>query len=145
MNVRHLDHINMTVSDFNQTVRWYRRVFGFELVEERVTDAVRWGVIRAGEAMLCIYEHPKLERLDRLELSSRGLHGVAHFGLRIIDADAWLETIEREKVHVLYDGEIQWPHSRSWYIKDPTGYEIEVVLWTDDRVAFDPIGPIEKR
>jgi hypothetical protein len=70
---------------------------------------------------------------------------VAHFGLRITDAEAWLETLEREKVHVLYDGEIDWPHSRSWYIKDPTGYEIEVVLWTEDVVAFDPLDSTEIR
>jgi catechol 2,3-dioxygenase-like lactoylglutathione lyase family enzyme len=74
MKVRHLDHINMTVRDFDQTVDWYGRVFDFELVEEALTDGVRWGVIRSGEALLCIYEDPNREHLDRFELKDRGLH-----------------------------------------------------------------------
>lgn len=41
MKVRHLDHINMTVDDFVETVDWYGRVFGFELVEEAVTEGIR--------------------------------------------------------------------------------------------------------
>jgi len=140
MKIRNLDHVNMTVTDFDETVDWYRRVFGFELVEDKVTDRVRWGVIRSGDAMLCIYEHPRREHLDRFELKDRDLHGMAHFGFRITDADEWLATVDREKVRILYDGEITWPHSRSWYINDPTGYEIEVVLWSDDEIEFEPMG-----
>jgi len=143
MKVRHLDHVNMTVRDFDGTVDWYRRVFGFELVEDKITERVRWGVIRSGEAMLCIYEHADREHLDRFKLRDQGLHGMAHFGLRIVDAEEWLETVEREKIEILYDGEIVWPHSRSWYIHDPTGYEIEVVLWSDDTIAFDRLTPEE--
>lgn len=139
MKVRHLDHINMTVDDFVETVDWYGRVFGFELVEEAVTEGIRWGVIRSGEALLCIYEDPAREHLDRFELADKGLHGMAHFGLRITDADEWLETVDREGLEVLYGGEVAWPHSTSWYLTDPTGYEIEVALWDRDRIAFDPI------
>lgn len=64
---------------------------------------------------------------------------MAHFGLRITDADEWLETVDREGLEVLYGGEVAWPHSTSWYLTDPTGYEIEVALWDRDRIAFDPI------
>ena len=28
---------------------------------------------------------------------------------------------------------------RSWYIADPTGYEIEVVRWEKDEVRFRPL------
>jgi len=90
MKIRNLDHVNMTVGDFDETVDWYRRVFGFELVEDKVTDRVRWGVIRSGNAMLCIYEHPHRKHLDRFKLEDRDLHGMAHFGFRITDADEWL-------------------------------------------------------
>lgn len=138
MEIRNLDHINLTVRDFDETVDWYGRVFGFEEVEENVQDGVRWGVIRAGDAMLCIYEAKGRELLDRFELADRGLHGIAHFGLRISDPEAWLRTIEREGLEILYGGVVPWPHSRSWYVKDPTGYEIEVACWNEDRIRFDP-------
>jgi hypothetical protein len=105
-------------------------------VEEGLQDGVRWGVIRSGDAMLCIYEHAERRHLDRFELGDHKLHGMAHFGLRITDENEWLETIERENLPLLYDGVIQWPHSLAWYITDPTGYEIEVALWKDGRIDF---------
>ena len=55
---------------------------------------------------------------------------------RITDEAEWLAIIEREEVPILYDGAIRWPHSRAWYVTDPTGYEIEVALWDNDRIAF---------
>ena len=79
MKIKHLDHINMTVRDFDQTVDWYGRVFDFVLVEEAVTEGIRWGVIRSGEALLCIYEDPSRKHLDRFELR---VHGAAP-GIRV--------------------------------------------------------------
>ncbi len=136
MNVKHLDHINLSVANFEHTVDWYARIFDFELVEEGLQDGIRWGVIQSGEALLCVYEHPARRHLDRFELGDHHLHGMAHFGLRITDEADWLDIVEREKVPILYDGVIRWPHSLAWYVKDPTGYEIEVALWNGDRITF---------
>ena len=81
MKVEHLDHLNLSVRDFEESVAWYGRVFGFELVEEDVQEGVRWGVIRSGEAMLCIYEHPERKPQNRWTLADEGRHGVAPFVL----------------------------------------------------------------
>lgn len=132
MKVQHLDHLNLSVRDFDETVEWYRRIFDFELVEEGVQDGVRWGVIRGGEAMLCIYEHPKhaTPDLDRT-------FGVSHFGLRIDDPEAWEALAEREGLELLYGGKLDWPHSLAWYVADPTGYEIEICYWKQGKSKFD--------
>lgn len=137
MQVKQLDHLNMTVRDFDETVAFYSRVFGFRLVEESVRNGVRWGVIRAGDAMLCIYEHPDKELLDQDEMRARGLQGINHFALRVTDKEAFEAVIARENLTLYYGGRIRWGHSDSWYIKDPTGYEIEIAAWDEDRVAFD--------
>ncbi len=137
--IKQLDHLNITVRDFRESVDWYRRVFDFELVEEGLQDGSPWGVIRSGEAMFCIYEHRDIEMLDRHAMRARGLHGLNHIGLRITDREEWLARADREGVEILYDGSVRWPHSTSWYIQDPTGWEIEVALWDDDRIAFDPL------
>ena len=50
-------------------------------------EGIRWGVLRAGDAMLCIYEYPDLEFVPRPR--ERGMHGINHFGLRITDRAAW--------------------------------------------------------
>lgn len=137
MTVRHLDHLNLSVDDFARSVDWYRRVFGFALVEEAVDErGVRWGVIRAGEALLCLYEHPGLQLEESETARGRGRHALSHVGLRIDDRAAWEDTIEREALECLYGGEVHWPHSTAWYVRDPTGWEIEVVLWHDDRIRF---------
>ncbi len=139
MRVRQLDHVNLTVRDFDESVAWYGRVFAFEKVEEGVQDGTRWGVIRGGDAMLCIYEYAEREHLDRDASKGRGLHGLSHFALRIDDADEWLATAARENIEIKYGGVIEWPHSRSWYIDDPTGWEIEVVHWNDGTIRFEPL------
>ncbi len=131
MKIRNLDHLNLSVRNFAESADWYRRVFGFEIVEQKEMDGLPWGVLQCGDAMLCIYEHPEREFLDRFQLRDRNLHGLAHFALRIDDEQAWLDLMQREDITPNYDGRIDWPHSSSWYINDPTGYEIEVVLWKD--------------
>jgi len=132
MRVKHLDHLNLSVRNFEETADWYRRLFGFEVVEDKLdADGLRWGVLRGGEAMLCIYEHPEF----RAPRGDEAEHGVNHFGLRITDRKEWERTLAREGVEVHY-GPIRWPHSTAWYVSDPTGYEIEVALWDDDTVRF---------
>ena len=73
---------------------------------------------------------------DRFKMKEKGLHHLAHFGLRITDKKSWKKKIEGGNLPILYDGVVQWPNSLAWYIKDPTGWEIEVVYWDDDTIRF---------
>ncbi len=137
--LRNIDHINLTVADFRESARWYEQAFGFVVVEEAVTDGVLWGILRAGDSMLCLYEAPDFTLLDRHQLAERKLHGLAHFGLRISDPEKWQRIAREMGIEILYGGTYRWPHSDSWYIKDPTGYEIEVVHWDKEQISFDPL------
>jgi len=132
-SVKHLDHLNMSVASFDESATWYGRVFGFEVVERGVQNGRPWGVLRAGDALLCIYEQPDLAPADD---DDGKRHAIYHFGLRITDANAWRRTIDEERLTVRYGGPIDWPHSTSWYVTDPSGHEIEVAAWHDDRAAF---------
>ena len=136
MTVKQLDHINLTVADLEASISWYQRVFAFEVVERDIQDGLPWAILRSGDAMLCIYQRPAAEHLDRFELAKRKQHGVSHFALRVEDAKAWQATMDREELTPRYDGAITWKHSTSWYLNDPTGYEIEVVSWHGDQIAF---------
>ena len=137
MSVTQLDHLNLSVRDFDETAEWYRRVFGFEVVEENTdADGVRWSVLKAGEAMLCIYHHPELEFADCHELRRRGFHSICHFGLRITDRAEWEATVAREKLPLRFGGAVEWPNSTAWYVADPTGWQIEVAFWNDDEIRF---------
>lgn len=136
MRVKQLDHLNLSVRNLEESVAWYARVFGFERVEGGTADGVAWAIIRSGEALLCLYEHPAWTLPANEERRERRQHGLNHFALRITDRAAWEATLEREQLEVAYGGEVSWPHSAAWYVSDPTGYEIEVALWDEDHVAF---------
>lgn len=131
--IKHIDHLNMTVKSIDATADWYGRVFGFKVVEEGLSRGMRWAIIRGGDAMLCIYETPDFRNEDNYD---RKVHGVSHFGLRITDRKAWEETVKREHVKFTYP-QTRYPHSDSWYVEDPSGYEIEVALWDNDVIVFD--------
>lgn len=136
MNVQHLDHLNLTVVDFQETADWYHRIFGFKVVEKGIYSGEPWGVIKGGEAMLCIYQAPNRRTLLSEDASAgRALH-MDHFALRIQNRALWEAVISKESVSVEYCGAYRWPHSWSWYIRDPSGYRIEVVLWDDGGPNF---------
>lgn len=134
--IKHLDHLNMTVRDLAQTQEWYRRVFGFQTVESGIQGEQPWAIIKAGEAMLCLYQRPDLPFLDRHE---RPVQGINHLAFRITDREAWLRVVAQEQLELHYGDHTDYSHSTSWYVTDPTGYEIEIALWKDDRVVFEPM------
>ncbi|MBL4846953.1 MAG: VOC family protein [Planctomycetes bacterium] len=138
LGLRHLDHMNLSVSNLAETIDWYARVFGFEVVERAICDdGTPMAILRSGEAMLCCYEHSDWKFVSNVERRERGIHGINHFALRITDRAAFLATVEREQVALTWGGAaIEYPNSTSWYVVDPTGYGIEIALWNDDRVAF---------
>jgi len=137
MTIQQLDHLNLTVTDLDETIDWYSRVFGFRVVERGLREGVRWAILRAGEAMLCVYEDAEREAPSHMRKGDSERHAIYHWGLRITDEDAWLKTVEENDLALEFGGRSDYPHSTSWYVADPTGYSIEVVLWNEDRIAFD--------
>lgn len=129
-----LDHVNLSVTSLAQSLDWYRRVFGFEVVERGMYGDVPWAIIKSGAALLALYEHPDRKVPSAPELERVKHHGLAHVGLRITDENKWLETVRRERVQV--DHEWRYPHSKSWYVVDPSGWELEVALWDHGEVKF---------
>ena len=137
MEIRRIDHLNMTVASFDETVDWYGKLFGFEIVEEDVDEeGIRWGVIRSGDTMLCIYEFADHVYEDRFQLGKRKLHRVSHFGLRMTDRQTVEKTLAEHGIEPRYGGPVCWPHSTSYYVCDPTGHEIELTVYDDERLSF---------
>lgn len=120
IRVKSIDHINMRVKNLAQSVEFYRKNFGFEMKEDHAADEEPWVIVGLpGVAYLCLYEHPQKKiREDALKVS--------HFGFALEDFASALEALRSNGVEVLYGGAVQWPQSRSLYIKDPSGHEIEL-------------------
>lgn len=122
MNPR-LDHVNLSVRNLEESIAWYRDVFGFEAVESGTSvHGRRWAIVAHGDSMICMGEFP--ERGD--EAAGDAFHRIFHFGLRVDDLEAWRLKVDRLNLSLFYGGEIRYARSRSWYVRDPSGHEIEV-------------------
>ena len=134
-----IDHINMSVTNLETSEAWYKQLFDFERVEEgRANDGAPFAILRSGDNMLCLYEHPEFagpSTWTGKEAVKR--HQINHFGFRIDDRQRFEERLRKLKQEVHYGGVLRRQHSLNWYISDPSGHEIEVTLWDDNRVRFD--------
>lgn len=122
MKIR-FDHINMTVNDLKESVAWYASVFGMKLVEAGTNGHGPWAIVALEDTMVCMSEHPDWRGADR---QRDGQHQIYHFGVRVSDEKAWVRKLKELGLKVQYGGAYDYPGSRSWYILDPTGHEIEV-------------------
>ena len=129
-----LDHINLSVSSAQQSVQWYREIFGFEKVEEGLnSEGKPWVIIANNDSMLCMSE---MKRSPRTGEGDSKQHQVFHFGFRIKDLDAWEQKLKQHQLKLYYGGVNEYPHSKSWYVKDPDGYTIEVSYTEGEQLLF---------
>ncbi len=113
-----LDHINMQVKNLEQSISFYKNMFGFTVRKEdnSTNSGVPSQIIGNDAIKLCLYEHP--------EMSPEG--GIVHFGFHVKNYDDILSKCKKHKVQVLYGGPVKFEKSESVYIKDPNGYDIEL-------------------
>jgi lactoylglutathione lyase len=120
-----LDHVNLTVTNLDESIGWYEELFGFEKVEEGLSQqGKRWAIIACNDSMIVMSEYAERESAEMNE--DQFTHRIYHFGLRIEDEVAWRHKVKSRNLKLYYGGEIEYPHSRSWYVHDPSGHEIEV-------------------
>jgi lactoylglutathione lyase len=120
-----LDHVNITVRDLDESIKWYREIFGFEKAEGGNSQlGKRWAIVACEDSMIAMteYKEKKLAGQD----DDRSTHRIFHFGLRVPSAENWRAQVKKYDLTLYYGGEIEYPFSRSWYVHDPSGHEIEV-------------------
>jgi catechol 2,3-dioxygenase-like lactoylglutathione lyase family enzyme len=138
-NLVSIDHINLSVKNFQESVKWYKDVFSFEIVEQGLYKGLPWGVLRSQDTMLCIYEE-KDKRFAADDDSILNLfYRFYHFGLRIKNKDDWELKVSTLKLKTYYKSPIKYTYSTSWYVHDPSGHEIEVSCWMNNEVKFKNI------
>ena len=114
-----MDHVNMNVKDLEKSVKFYKNLFGFEIRKEDNSPNkldVPSKIIGNDSIKLCLYEDP--------QMSTSG--GIAHFGFHVANFDQIMDKCNELNVEVLYGGPVEFEKSRSIYIKDPNGYDIEL-------------------
>lgn len=121
-----LDHLNLSIPNFEETLAWYKAVLGFEQVEGGVQSGQPWAILRAGDALLCLYQAPE----------SRPDGALNHIGLRVTDRAALEAALAEHRVHIDYGGAYHHPHSTAFYVRDPAGNTLELAVWSGDQIRF---------
>lgn len=118
LNAISIDHVNMKVKNLEKSVEFYKKLFGFEVKQEDNPNKidVPSKIIGNDSIKLCMYEVP--------DMSPEG--GIVHFGFNISNFNEIIEKCKEQGVEILYGGPIDWEKSKSVYIVDPSGYEIEL-------------------
>ena len=123
-----VDHVNMYVNNLEESVSFYQRVFGTDVLpkEQGFAKGIKWCIIGIPDKFyFCLYQmqSPQTHQPDSLHIN--------HIGFYVPDFDATVERIKTLGVEIQYQGRpIEWHNSgggssRSLYIKDPNGYYIE--------------------
>ncbi len=110
----------MKVKNLEKSIDFYKNLFGFEIKKEENSSnklEAPSKIIGNDTIKLCLYEVP--------DMSPQG-GGIVHFGFNIDNFECVIEKCREFKVEILYGGEINWEKSKSVYIVDPSGYELEL-------------------
>lgn len=121
-----VDHINMFVRDLEESVEFYRKVFGTDagVKQQGKAKGIRWCIIGIpSKFYFCLYE------LKGKDFDPSALH-INHIGFYVSDFDDTVERIKALGIEIQYQGKpIEWENrngrTRSLYIKDPNEYYIE--------------------
>jgi len=111
-----IDHLNLEVVNLGETVEFYSNLFGFEVLKDQPKEESK--IIGNDKVKLCLYESSDFKGYEK--------KGFYHFGLHIENFADVMQKCTEMNVEVYYGGPLQWEKSRSIYIKDPNGYEIEL-------------------
>lgn len=115
-----IDHVNLQVINLEATCAFYRELFGFSVLEDIPEQHGR--IIGNDRVKLAVYETPGMKRYQKV--------GFAHFSLHLDNFGDVEAKCAAMGIPIQYDGVVDWAHSRSYYINDPNGYEIELAeVW----------------
>lgn len=134
MKIR-FDHINMSVLNLAESIDWYQRVFGMEVLKRGSKPTHDWAIIGRDDTMVAMNEFPNGGRVDGL-FSGTALE---HIGIRVDDEAAWRKIVEDNNLELFYGGVNEYAHSRSWYVRDPSGHTIEVSYSDTPTLTFPPL------
>ena len=129
-----IDHINRYVSDVERHITFYRELLGYRVLGRgRKRDGSRFVILGGGGHEMFLSEKKGLRPPDEEGAFFR------HLGYSVGNADDFLARAKSAG----FAGEDQEvtvkPFSRQVYLRDPDGFEIDFIQWTDRRGFLDQL------
>lgn len=125
-----IDHLNRYVSNVDKFIEFYSNVLDYELIDKGIkANGKSYAILKGDGHELFISEK------DGFELDEE--HNFRHIGYYIENVDELLEKL-KQKGYIEKERQIiVKPFSRQFYIKDPDGFEIDFIQWTDKKRFYD--------
>ncbi len=123
-----IDHINRYVSDVDKHISFYRDALGYELIDRGTKDkGMRYAILKGPDHELFISEKDDFKA---------GNGNFRHMGYSTDNADELLEKMKKAGFAGEDQKIIVKEYSRQFYIKDPDGFEIDIIQWTGKERFF---------
>jgi len=122
--INKFDHFTVTVTDMEQSVKFYRDTLGLEVLGKLVKENGIFVYLKLGEGMLELFEFDKKgEPYKQKDLEDIGIQ---HLGMTVDDVDEVTEELKAKDVNFLVE-----PQSvdgvRLAFFEDPDGINIEIM------------------
>lgn len=124
IQVTGLDHINISTHNYQKTLDFYKNHFGFQTKEKGIKDGRAFEIIGLkNKIYLALYDTGKEQdgALSRFTQEK----GLNHFGLHVQNFDETYQYAQDHDIKITIEP-YQYPNSRSFYVEDPNGMEIEI-------------------
>ncbi len=117
------DHINRYVSDVEALISFYTDALGFTVLDKGVKrDGQNYAILQSGGLEMFISEK------DGFAFDESNFR---HFGFRVDSAEPLLSALKAKGYAPLETPLIVKAYSKQFYIKDPDGFELDFIEWTD--------------
>jgi len=119
VNAHRMDHVNISVRDLDVSAGFYAALLGIDLKEQGDSGTTRWCILGAPDRFyVCLCE------VGSGTFEPKDIH-INHVGFVVDDIDETIRRIQGLGLQLEFGKTLDWPRSRSAYVKDPDGILIE--------------------
>lgn len=119
-----IDHINRYVANVGDSIKFYQEVINYKLIDQGTkANGKQYAILRGDNHELFISEKEAYKENEE--------DNFRHLGYQVENIDTLLSDLINKGYLDKDEKPIIKRYSRQIYIKDPDGFEIDLIQWTD--------------
>jgi len=127
-----IDHLNRYVSDVDKFILFYEDALDYKLINSGIKlNGKKYAILKGDKHELFISEREGFQVEDK--------HNFRHIGYFAENVDKLLDTLKIKGYVNKKEKIIVKEFSRQFYIKDPDGFEIDLIQWTDKEGFYNKL------